>query len=63
MELKLVVIEVYNMVLWVVMLNIVWIIGCDSWYLNKDGIFEVWLFVLVKYCVMFVNLYFEEYDL
>lgn len=42
MEPKSAATEAYNTVLRAAMPNTVWTTGCDSWYLNKDGIPEVW---------------------
>ncbi|NVP72773.1 NAD(P)/FAD-dependent oxidoreductase, partial [Vibrio cholerae O1 biovar El Tor] len=53
----------YNTVLRAAMPNTVWTTGCDSWYLNKDGIPEVWPFAPAKHRAMLANLPPEEYDL
>lgn len=63
MEPKSAATEAYNTVLRAAMPNTVWTTGCDSWYLNKDGIPEVWPFAPAKHRAMLANLHPEEYDL
>ncbi|BBX74227.1 NAD(P)/FAD-dependent oxidoreductase [Mycobacterium shinjukuense] len=47
--------ETFNAELRAAMPNTVWTTGCDSWYLGKDGVPEVWPFTPAKHRAMLAN--------
>ena len=47
--------ETFNARLRAAMPNTVWTTGCSSWYLNKDGVPEVWPFTPAKHREMLAN--------
>ncbi|ORV84886.1 monooxygenase [Mycobacterium interjectum] len=55
--------ESYNEKLRAAMPNTVWTTGCDSWYLNKDGVPEVWPFTPAEHRAMLAETDLREYDL
>ncbi|WP_297733060.1 NAD(P)/FAD-dependent oxidoreductase [Mycobacterium sp.] len=55
--------ESYNAQLRAAMPDTVWTTGCDSWYLNKDGVPEVWPFTPAKHRAMLANTDPGQYDL
>jgi len=55
--------ETYNAKLRAAMPDTVWTTGCNSWYLNKDGVPEVWPFTPAKHRAMLANVDPEQYDL
>ena len=55
--------EAFNAELRAAMPNTVWTTGCDSWYLNKDGVPEVWPFTPGEHRAMLANLDRNQYDL
>jgi hypothetical protein len=44
--------ETFNAELRAAMLSTVWTTGCDSWYLGKDGLPEVWPFTPAEHRAM-----------
>lgn len=55
--------ESFNAQLLAAMPNTVWTTGCNSWYLNKDGVPEVWPFTAAKHRAMLANTDPQQYDL
>jgi cation diffusion facilitator CzcD-associated flavoprotein CzcO len=55
--------EAFNARLRAAMPNTVWTTGCDSWYLNKDGVPEVWPYPPGEHRVMLENPDPAHYDL
>jgi cation diffusion facilitator CzcD-associated flavoprotein CzcO len=55
--------EAFNAELRAAMPNTVWTTGCDSWYLGKDGLPEVWPFTPAEHRAMLANPDREQYDL
>ncbi|MFZ1176959.1 MAG: NAD(P)/FAD-dependent oxidoreductase [Mycobacterium sp.] len=55
--------ESFNAELRAAMPDTVWTTGCDSWYLNKDGVPEVWPFTPAKHRAMLANTDAGQYDL
>jgi cation diffusion facilitator CzcD-associated flavoprotein CzcO len=55
--------ESFNAELRAAMPNTVWTTGCDSWYLNKDGVPEVWPFTPGEHRAMLANTELDQYDL
>ncbi|WP_255382334.1 NAD(P)/FAD-dependent oxidoreductase [Mycobacterium sp. E2699] len=55
--------ESYNAKLRAAMPDTVWTTGCDSWYLNKDGVPEVWPFTPAEHRAMLAKTDLREYDL
>lgn len=55
--------ENFNAELRAAMPDTVWTTGCDSWYLNKDGVPEVWPFTPAEHRAMLANTDPQEYDL
>jgi cation diffusion facilitator CzcD-associated flavoprotein CzcO len=55
--------ESFNAKLRAAMPDTVWTTGCDSWYLNKDGVPEVWPFTPAKHRAMLANPDPGQYDL
>lgn len=55
--------ESYNERLRDAMPDTVWTTGCDSWYLNKDGVPEVWPFTPAKHREMLARTDPGDYDL
>jgi cation diffusion facilitator CzcD-associated flavoprotein CzcO len=55
--------ESYNAKLRAAMPDTVWTTGCDSWYLNKDGVPEVWPFTPAEHRAMLANTDPSEYEL
>jgi len=55
--------ETFNAELRAAMPNTVWTTGCDSWYLGKDGLPEVWPFTPGKHRAMLANLDPAQYEL
>lgn len=55
--------EGYNAKLRAAMPDTVWTTGCDSWYLNKDGVPEVWPFTPGEHRAMLASTDLGEYDL
>jgi cation diffusion facilitator CzcD-associated flavoprotein CzcO len=55
--------ERFNAKLRAAMPDTVWTTGCDSWYLNKDGVPEVWPFTPAKHRAMLANTDPGQYDL
>jgi cation diffusion facilitator CzcD-associated flavoprotein CzcO len=53
----------FNAELRAAMPDTVWTTGCDSWYLNKDGVPEVWPFTPAKHRAMLANTDPGQYDL
>ena len=47
--------EIYNEKLRAAMPDTVWTTGCQSWYLNKDGVPEVWPFTPAEHRAMLAN--------
>jgi hypothetical protein len=41
----------------------VWTTGCNSWYLNKDGVPEVWPLTPAEHRGMLANPERDQYDL
>jgi len=54
--------ESFNAKLRAAMPDTVWTTGCDSWYLNKDGVPEVWPFTPAEHRAMLANPDFGQYD-
>ncbi|OBI94645.1 monooxygenase [Mycobacterium alsense] len=55
--------ERYNERLRAAMPDTVWTTGCDSWYLNKDGVPEVWPFTPAEHRAMLARTDPGQYDL
>lgn len=55
--------EDFNAKLRAAMPNTVWTTGCNSWYLNKDGVPEVWPFSPGEHRAMLANTDVAQYDL
>ncbi|CAM4453702.1 Monooxygenase [Mycobacterium basiliense] len=55
--------EEFNSKLRAAMPNTVWTSGCDSWYLNKDGVPEVWPFAPAEHRAMLAKPDLEQFDL
>jgi len=55
--------ETFNAALRAAMPRTVWTTGCDSWYLNKDGIPEVWPFTPAEHRDMLAKTDSAQYDL
>lgn len=55
--------ERFNAKLRAAMPDTVWTTGCDSWYLNKDGVPEVWPFTPGEHRAMLASTDLGEYDL
>jgi cation diffusion facilitator CzcD-associated flavoprotein CzcO len=55
--------ESYNAKLRAAMPDTVWTTGCDSWYLNKDGVPEVWPFTPAQHRAMLANTDPGQYEL
>lgn len=55
--------ESFNAKLRAAMPDTVWTTGCDSWYLGKDGVPEVWPFTPAKHRAMLANTDPAQYDL
>jgi cation diffusion facilitator CzcD-associated flavoprotein CzcO len=55
--------ESFNAQLRAAMPNTVWTTGCDSWYLNKAGVPEVWPFTPAEHRAMLANTDSARYDL
>ncbi len=55
--------ETFNADLRAAMPNTVWTTGCDSWYLGKDGLPEVWPFTPAEHRAMLANPDRKQYDL
>ncbi|BBX97413.1 flavin-containing monooxygenase [Mycobacterium lacus] len=55
--------ETFNAELRAAMPNTVWTTGCDSWYLGKDGVPEVWPFTPARHRTMLANPDPEQYEL
>ena len=55
--------ERYNARLRAAMPATVWTTGCDSWYLNKDGVPEVWPFTPAEHRAMLANTDRGQYEL
>ncbi len=55
--------ESFNAKLRAAMPDTVWTTGCDSWYLNKDGVPEVWPFTPAQHRAMLANTDPAEYEL
>ncbi|MGZ4515149.1 MAG: flavin-containing monooxygenase [Mycobacterium sp.] len=55
--------ENFNAKLRAAMPDTVWTTGCDSWYLNKDGVPEVWPFTPGEHRAMLANIDLGQYDL
>lgn len=53
----------FNAKLRAAMPNTVWTTGCQSWYLNKDGVPEVWPFTPGEHRAMLANTDLGQYDL
>jgi len=54
--------ESFNAKLRAAMPDTVWTTGCDSWYLNKDGVPEVWPFTPAEHRAMLANPDLGQYD-
>ncbi|WP_156689587.1 flavin-containing monooxygenase [Mycobacterium sp. Marseille-P9652] len=55
--------ERFNARLRAAMPDTVWTTGCDSWYLNKDGVPEVWPFTPAAHRAMLADVDAGQYDL
>jgi cation diffusion facilitator CzcD-associated flavoprotein CzcO len=55
--------ELYNEKLRAAMPDTVWTTGCNSWYLNKDGVPEVWPFTPAEHRAMLANTDPGQYEL
>jgi cation diffusion facilitator CzcD-associated flavoprotein CzcO len=55
--------EEFNATLRDAMPRTVWTTGCDSWYLNKDGVPEVWPFAPAEHRAMLAKTDSAQYDL
>ena len=55
--------ERFNAKLRAAMPDTVWTTGCNSWYLNKDGVPEVWPFTPAEHRGMLANPERDQYDL
>ena len=55
--------EKFNAKLRAAMPDTVWTTGCDSWYLNKDGVPEVWPFTPAEHRAMLAHTDPHEYEL
>ncbi len=55
--------ERFNARLRAAMPDTVWTTGCDSWYLNKDGVPEVWPFTPAAHRAMLSRVDLDEYEL
>jgi cation diffusion facilitator CzcD-associated flavoprotein CzcO len=55
--------EKFNSALTAAMPDTVWTTGCDSWYLGKNGLPEVWPFTPAKHRAMLAHPKAENYDL
>jgi cation diffusion facilitator CzcD-associated flavoprotein CzcO len=55
--------EIYNEKLRAAMPDTVWTTGCNSWYLNKDGVPEVWPFTPAEHRAMLANTDPGQYEL
>jgi cation diffusion facilitator CzcD-associated flavoprotein CzcO len=55
--------ERFNARLRAAMPDTVWTTGCDSWYLNKDGVPEVWPFTPAAHRAMLASTDLGQYDL
>jgi cation diffusion facilitator CzcD-associated flavoprotein CzcO len=55
--------DAFNAELRAAMPDTVWATGCDSWYLGKDGLPEVWPFTPARHRAMLANPDHDEYDL
>lgn len=55
--------ETFNAKLRAAMPSTVWTTGCDSWYLNKDGVPEVWPSTPAAHRAMLLRTDPTEYDL
>jgi cation diffusion facilitator CzcD-associated flavoprotein CzcO len=53
----------FNNELRAAMPDTVWTTGCDSWYLNKDGVPEIWPFTPARHRAMLANPDPGQYDL
>jgi cation diffusion facilitator CzcD-associated flavoprotein CzcO len=55
--------DAFNAEVRAAMPNTVWTTGCDSWYLGKDGLPEVWPFTPGKHRAMLANTDLDQYEL
>ena len=55
--------ERFNAKLRAAMPDTVWTTGCNSWYLNKDGVPEVWPLTPAEHRGMLANPDLAQYDL
>ena len=55
--------EAFNAALSEAMPDTVWTTGCDSWYLGKNGLPEVWPFTAAKHRTMLAKPKLENYEL
>jgi cation diffusion facilitator CzcD-associated flavoprotein CzcO len=55
--------DAFNAEVRAAMPNTVWTTGCDSWYLGKDGLPEVWPFTPGRHRAMLANTDLDQYEL